>query len=71
MIGILEFEIFLTSMGYPTGKIIRAGTSMVKILYRRVYVGNSMGIIFTDWYVYEMVLPGGYVYPLNMDRGVQ
>jgi hypothetical protein len=73
VIRILEFEILLFSMSYPTGKINRVGIGMVKILYTRVYVSNPISIIFTDGYVYEIVLPDEYVYPLSsldMDRGV-
>jgi hypothetical protein len=36
MTGILEYKTFLTSIGYPTGKITRTGTDMSKILYMRV-----------------------------------
>jgi hypothetical protein len=39
---ILEFETFLAGMGHPTGKIIRAGTDMDKILYPPAYVDNPM-----------------------------
>jgi hypothetical protein len=40
VIGILEFKTFLAGTGYPTGKNTGAGTSMGKILYLRVYMGN-------------------------------
>ena len=46
MIGILEFKTFLAGTDYPMGKNTRAGTSMGKILYPRVYMGNPMGRIF-------------------------
>jgi hypothetical protein len=61
VIGILEFNSFLASTGYPTGKNTRAGTGMGKILYPRVYMGNPMGRNFFDGYGYGMVLPDGYV----------
>jgi hypothetical protein len=61
VIGILEFNSFLTGTGYPTGKNTRAGTGMGKILYPRVYMGNPTGRIFFDGYGYGMVLPDGYV----------
>jgi hypothetical protein len=46
VIGILEFNSFLAGTGYPMGKNTRAGTSMGKILYLRVYMGNPTGRIF-------------------------
>jgi hypothetical protein len=66
VIDILEFKTFLVGTGYPTSKNTRAGTGMCKILYPRVYMGNPTGRIFFNGYVYEMVLPDGYVpnYPL-------
>jgi hypothetical protein len=59
VIGILEFKTFLAGTGYSTGKNTRAGTG--NILYPRVYMGNPTGRIFFDGYMYEMVLPDGYV----------
>jgi hypothetical protein len=46
VIGILEFNSFLAGTGYPTGKNTRAGTGMGKILYSRVYMGNSTDNFF-------------------------
>jgi hypothetical protein len=43
VISILEFKTFLAGTGYPTGKNTHAGTGMSKILYPRVYMGNSTG----------------------------
>jgi hypothetical protein len=39
-------ETFLAGTGYPTGKNTRAGTSMGKILYPRVYRGTPTGRTF-------------------------
>lgn len=61
MIGILEFETFLTGTGYPTGKITRARMCMNKILYPKVYMNNPVCIFFIDEYRYEMILPDGYI----------
>jgi hypothetical protein len=62
VIGILEFKIFITGTGYPTGKNTRAGTGMGKILYPRVYMGNLMGRIFfmgtdMEWYYPTSMYP--------------
>jgi hypothetical protein len=59
--GILEFNSFLAGTGYPTCKNTRVGTSMSKILYPRVYMGNPTGRIFFYRYEYGMVLPDGYI----------
>jgi hypothetical protein len=48
-------------MGYPTGKITHAGTSIGKILYPRAYMGNPTGMYFCDGYEYELLLPDGYI----------
>jgi hypothetical protein len=55
VIGILEFNSFLAGTGYPTGKNTHVGTSMGKILYPRVYMGNPTGRNFLmsmgmEWY---------------------
>jgi hypothetical protein len=60
VISILEFKTFLAGMDYSTGKITRVGTSMGKILYPRVYMGNLTGRFFYG-YEYGMVLPAEYV----------
>jgi hypothetical protein len=61
--GILEFNSFLAGTGYPTGKNTRAGTSMGKILYPRVYMGNPTGRIFLMGTGIEWYYPTG-MYPL-------
>ena len=61
MISVLEFKTFLAGTDYPTGKNIRASTSMGKILYSKVYMSNAMSKIFFDGYEYGMVLSDGYV----------
>jgi hypothetical protein len=63
VIGILEFKTFLAGTGYPTGKNTHAGTSMGKILYPRVYMGNPMGRIFFMGTGMEWYYPTG-MYPL-------
>jgi hypothetical protein len=57
----LQFKTFLSGTGYPTGKIIHAGTDMSKILYPRAYMGNLIGRFFFDGYGYGMALLDGYV----------
>jgi hypothetical protein len=49
VIDILEFETFLATMGYPTGKITRTCTCMSKILFPRADIGNPMSRIFCTW----------------------
>jgi hypothetical protein len=63
VIGILKFTSFLAGTGYPMGKNTRAGMSMGKILYPRVYMGNPTGRIFLMGTGMEWYYPTG-MYPL-------
>jgi hypothetical protein len=61
VMGILEFETFHVSTGYPTGKITHVGMSMGKILYPRANMGNSTSTIFIDGYKYGTLLLDEYI----------
>jgi hypothetical protein len=69
VIGILEFKTFLAGTGYPTGKNTRVGTSMDKILYPRVYMGNPTGRFFLMGTGMEWYYPTGmYLLPSLIKR---
>lgn len=56
MIGILKFVTFLAGMGYPTSKITSEGTSMCRILYSQMEMGNPTDRFLFYGYVYGMLL---------------